>query len=137
MSNAVPREEAQDLSHVRLYRPGIIALYFAIGGLPVGCLLYGLNVARRGDRLFGYILAIAGAGTYLLLVLAVTSGVGVAGFGLLALLVGLGVMHMERRPYRDALRRGARPARWWPPLVAVVAILVSVILIRLVASEIV
>lgn len=119
---------------VRLYRPGVIALYFVLGGLPLGCFLYGLNVARRGDRLFGYALVAVATIAYALLIAAIVTGVGVSGFGILGVFVGLGVMYMEGRPYRNALASGATPARWWPPLLFLAFLFVSLSLVLLMVT---
>ena len=47
---------AQDLQGRGFYRPGVIATY-CVFSLPVGLYLYGLNIARRGGRIMGYLLS--------------------------------------------------------------------------------
>ena len=129
MSDEPPSKEERTLSGVRLYSPGVLAAYFILGNVPIGMALYGLNVARRGERWIGYTLLGLSLLTLALLVLAAMGGRSLRGWGLLALVLGLGVWQVERAPYRRALRGGAAPARWWPPLIAVLALLIALVLL--------
>jgi hypothetical protein len=115
--------ESVDLSGIRLYKPGVLAAYFVLGNLPIGMALYALNVARRGDRILGYFLFGASALALVLLIVVALAGRNLRGWTLLALVIGLAVFRIELRPYRVAVKRGAMPARWWPPLLAVVALM--------------
>lgn len=121
--------EAHALSGVKLYSPGVLAAYFILGNVPVGMALYGLNVARRGERWIGYVLLGSSLLALVLLGLAAISGRNLRGWSLLALVLGLGVWQIERGPYRRALRSGATPARWWPPLLGVLALLIALVLL--------
>jgi hypothetical protein len=121
--------EAISLPKVKLYSPGALAAYFILGNIPIGMALYALNVARRGDRWIGYMLFASSAVALVLLVLAAAAGRNLRGWNLLALVVGLGVWRVEQRPYRQAIRNGAFPERWWPPLVAVLALMILLVLL--------
>jgi hypothetical protein len=129
MSDELPSNEERALSGVRLYSPGVLAAYFVLGNVPIGMALYGLNVARRGERWIGYVLLASSLLALVLLGLAAMTGRNLRGWSLLALVLGLGVWQTERGPYRRALRRGATTARWWPPLLAVLALLVALLLL--------
>ena len=118
-----------DLSGVKLYSPGVLAAYFVLGNLPIGMALYGLNVARRGERWLGYALLSASLLALVLLILGALAGRNLHGWRLIALVLGLGVWQIERGPYRRALRSGAAPARWWPPLIAVLALMILLVLL--------
>jgi hypothetical protein len=108
-----------------LYQPGVLVAYFVLGNLPIGMALYALNVARRGDRAFGYLLFGASALALILLILAAIAGRNLRAWTLIALVIGVAVFSMEQRPYRTAVQRGAKPARWWPPLLGVVAMMIA------------
>jgi hypothetical protein len=127
-SEPVPSAD-RSLAGVKLYSPGVLAAYFILGNVPIGTALYGLNVARRGDRLIGYVLLGASLLTLVLLCLAALAGRNLRGWGLLALVMGLGVWRVERGPYRRALQSGAGRARWWPPLIAVFGLLGALVLL--------
>jgi hypothetical protein len=50
-----------DLAGKRLYKPELILLNFVLGGLPVGCFAYGVNISRRGQKLIGVLQIASGA----------------------------------------------------------------------------
>jgi hypothetical protein len=116
-------KQSTDLAGVRLYTLGALAAYFVLGNLPIGMALYALNVARRGDRVLGYVLFAASAVALVLLILAAEAGRNLRGWTLLALVIGLAMYRLERGPYQMAVQRGATPARWWPPLFGVVVLI--------------
>jgi hypothetical protein len=127
-TNTLP---STDLQGRRFYRPGVIATYCVLN-LAVGLALYGLNVAHRGSRFMGYLLASA-SGAALVGMLAVAAiGKPVAGFGVLGLFIGLGLFKQESGPYRLALSRGGVDARWWPPLLWVVAAMIVVVAVAVI-----
>jgi phosphoglycerol transferase MdoB-like AlkP superfamily enzyme len=127
--DATQTTTSSDLAGIRLYTPWTLLAYFVLGNLPIGMALYALNVARRGDRLFGYLLFAVSMVTFALLVLAAIAGPHFKGWTLLALLIGVGVFKMEQIPYRRAVQRGATAAPWWPPLLGVIALLVVLIVV--------
>lgn len=126
MNDELASTDAAALSGVKLYSPGVLAAYFILGNLPIGMALYALNVARRGDRWIGYLLFCMSAATLLALLSAAAAGTRLRTLQLLAVLVGLGIWQIETPPYRRAIRSGATRARWWPPLLAVLALEVIV-----------
>lgn len=91
--------------------------------------LYGLNVARRGERWLGYLVLGSSLLALLLMMSSALAGGNLRGWRLLALVLGVGMWQIERAPYRRALANGAVPAPWWPPLLAVVALTVVFMLI--------
>lgn len=129
MSDELLSKGDRTLSGVRLYSPGVLAAYFILGNVPIGMALYGLNVARRGDRWLGYAVLGSSLLALVLLFLAALAGRNLRGWNLVALVLGLGVWQIERGPYGRALRSGATPAKWWPPLIAVVALLVALVML--------
>ena len=125
----------QDLAGVRLYKPGVIAMY-TILSFPVGLYLYGLNISRRGRRLTGGLLGTFAALMFCVMLIAGAAGHRTSGFGILGIFVAIGLFRIEGDRYKRAVHRGALAARWWPPmLLAVAAILVVVIVVTLVAPE--
>lgn len=116
----------------RLYGPEVILAYFVLGGIPLGTVLYGLNCSRRGQRVIGGVLAFLAGVTFLLLLASRMSGYGSGTLrsSLLSILIGIGIMQLEVGPYEAAVAKGALPARWWPPLLAVlgIALLLTVLL---------
>lgn len=99
----------------RLYSPGILAGYTILASFSLGFLLYGLNLRRRGLRIYGSA-AILFAVLAALPRLSGASNHGPAGMQLaLSLMCGLGIYKQEIGPYQAALSAGAIPAPWWPP----------------------
>jgi hypothetical protein len=130
MRDELASTDTPALPGVRLYHPGVLAAYFLLGNLPIGMALYALNLARRGDRWIGYVLFFMSATALLALLLAGIAGTDLRPWRLLAVLVGLGVWQIETPAYRNAIRRGATPASWWPPLLAVLALALIVWLLQ-------
>jgi hypothetical protein len=121
--------ESKDLQGVQLYKPGVLAAYLALGGLPVGLFLYGLNLTRRGQRSIGYVLCALSTVIFAMIAVVVSSGGRVSGIGFLAVLVAILVYKMESRSYKLALSRGATPAKWWPPLFGVIGFVLAIIVV--------
>jgi len=100
----------------RFYPPGVIAAYCVVF-LPIGLLIYGLNVRRRGGRAIGGIMSALSAALFVLIVIFVgVYGRSPGSFGILGVFVGIGLLRMEDGPYRSARARGGAKAAWWPPL---------------------
>lgn len=122
----------QSLRGQRFYRPGVIAIYCILMGLPVGIFLYGLNVARRESRVLGYLLVGVAGAAFLasFLQAAVVTAIPLRfQMHILTLFVGLGLFKLEEGAYRLALARGGMPARSWPPLLWVLGSVLTVAII--------
>src|SRR5262244_2723941 len=110
--------ETAPMAGRRLYSPGTLAAYTVLTSLPVGLMLYGLNLRTRGQRRIGLAMIVTGA-VGLALFMIRPSDVQIP----LSVLVAFGVVgalsayYLERRPFELAIRDGARVARWWPPAV--------------------
>jgi hypothetical protein len=121
--------ETKDIETIKQYKPGVIAAYLALGGLPVGLYLYGLNILRRGQRWMGLLFCALSGAAFVLVAFIAATGHKATGIGILGIVVALCVYLMERKPYNLAIENGATPARWWPPLLWVVGIILIVFLI--------
>jgi predicted branched-subunit amino acid permease len=99
--------------------------------LPVGLCLYGLNVARRGDRIVGY--ALTGLSIALVIGTPFSNQPELDGFNLMlpGVFVGIGLLNLENRPYRAALSRGGLTANWWAPLLWVAGLIIAWIVLAL------
>ena len=107
-------------SGVRLYSPATVGAYSVFGGLPMGCLLYGINSARRGARIMGTIMYLLAGASCIFMTFAAALGGSISIYGLLGILGGIGFYNLESEPFRAAVLKGATRARWWPPLVFLV-----------------
>ena len=110
----------------RLYSPGTLAAFTALCSLPIGFVLYGLNVKARGNRGLG--LSMVAFGIILQLLFLGLASNGSMPYGTLlacGLLGALNVYKLESRPYAFAVAQGAVKARWWPP--ALVLLVISVL----------
>jgi hypothetical protein len=119
----------KDLDTIKLYKPGVIAAYLALGGLPVGLYLYGLNILRRGQKWVGVFFCSLSALAFIMVAMVAASGHPATGIGFLGIVVAICVYQMEKKPYQVAIQRGATPAKWWPPIFLVIGILLLIILI--------
>jgi len=122
-------EESQNkYSGLKLYHPGIIMFYFLLGGLPLGLSLYSLNIFRRGQVWMGRFLFILSVVTFIMLVTAAVSGNGLSGLGIVGLFIGLGILKMEWLPFTTSIEKGAKKAKWYPPLLIVLGLYIIIIL---------
>ena len=119
-------QQPQDLQGRRFYSPGTVAGY-CLFSPPVGLCLLGLNAARRGSRSLGYLLAGLSGVVFLGALATAAAGSSVSGFGVFGAFLAIGLFRMEYGPYRLALSRGGVAARWWPPLLWVLASLVLLV----------
>jgi len=109
----------------RLYSPAVVATYSVVGGLPLGCLLYGVNSTRRGGSGLGTILLAVAAASFAFMAVGAVLGAHVALYGALGWFGGIGFYNLESGPFERAMARGAIRAKWWPPaLIAVASYLV-------------
>jgi hypothetical protein len=116
-------EETNALEGTRLYKPGVLAAYIVLSGLPIGLLLYGLNLARRGQRWLGGALWALSAILLALMLALVAADGRVSGLGILSIPIAIWVYATERKHYALALQKGARPAKWWPPLLLLLGLI--------------
>jgi hypothetical protein len=119
----------KDLDTIKLYKPGVIAAYLALGGLPVGLYLYGLNILRRGQRWVGVFFCSLSALAFVMMAMVAATGHPAMGIGFLGIVVAICVYQMEKRPYQLAIQRGATSAKWWPPIFWVIGIFLLVALV--------
>ncbi|MFC1572335.1 hypothetical protein ACFL6M_01930 [Candidatus Eisenbacteria bacterium] len=130
-----PTEEAEhkqapnagELAKTPRYSPEVLLAYFVYGGLLMGLLLFGLNTIRRGQKIVGGM--IAGMATLAILVSFLPSSTGGTSFrGLslhfLAVFIGIGVLNWEGPAFANWISRGGREARWWPPLLIFIGLIV-------------
>lgn len=131
-----PREGGP-LAGRSFYSPEVLLAYFALGGLPAGVFLYGINAARRGQPRAGYLLAGLAAAAFSLsgvfsdpplAVAFMLSGVfsGVPLGSAMSIFIGIGVLRSESGFFRTALAGGATEARWWPPAVLGIVVALAV-----------
>jgi hypothetical protein len=133
LANSVQSVQQENLEGKRFYSPGVIAGY-CILIMTVGLVLYGLNLCRRGKTLNGKLLII--------LSILITFHVVVSAFlrgkniytgilSMLPILVALWLYKKEQIPYEKAILCGAIPAKWWPPLLWILAVLFAICIIML------
>jgi hypothetical protein len=123
--------DAASVRGKKFYGPAVIAGYAIVLGFGAGVCLYGVNVLRRGNRLLGGALAVAGAGLYLVKLLSRVSSVYVGAEK--ATLGGLGILglyHLSTVGYAQLQANGARPARWWLPALVAIAISIAMVMVR-------
>jgi hypothetical protein len=126
--NPVKDSPFRSLQRCYLYSPDTIVAYCVLI-LPVGLYLYGLNVARRGSRIMGYFMVGLSAIALLGMLTGFALGIRVSTFGAIGIFVGIGLYKMECSRYRLELSRGAVNARWWPPLLWVLGLIVALVII--------
>jgi hypothetical protein len=117
-----------------LYAPGVIAAYTILANLPIGFILYGLNLRARGQRAWSLVMLwLAGVSIALVVLLALTESLPPV-TPLIGVVGAINVYQIEKRPFEQALRRGAQRARWWPPAVFLLAGLGVVVLVQFLAA---
>jgi hypothetical protein len=112
-----------------LYSPGAVAGYCVFATMPVGLILYGLNLCRRGKVWNGRLLIILAIMVmcYLLIISFSPNRSGFGGilFPILSIFVGIGLYKKEKPVYERAIAHGAIRAKWWPPLLYILIILLA------------
>jgi len=93
----------RDMSGQRLYSPVVIGLYCGLASLPLGLILYGINVLRRGEVWMGRVLIALAVIVEVCMILSTFFGQDPFGGSLFLL-------------FRREILQGAVRARWWPPL---------------------
>ena len=105
----------QPLMGRKLYSPAVIAVYTIVANLPMGCILYGLNLRARGQRRLSRLAIWSGAIGLVFLMLLALGGMAPPFAIAIGVCGAINVYKLESRPYERALRDGAIRARWWPP----------------------
>ena len=118
--NETTEQESGDPQRVlagrKVYSPSVIAAYTALGNLPMGLILYGLNIRARGRRSLGMSMVCFGAaGLAILVVLSLKGSAPRVPLFAVAVFGAINVYQLEKRPFEQALAHGAVRARWWPP----------------------
>ena len=119
---AIPQSQ---MIGTRLYPPWLLVIYSVFANPPIAVFLYGINIHRRGSKATGIILKTVAALTIVLMTIAAALGAQMKEaqsiFRVVGIIIGLGLYPIEARPYRISVAQGARPARWWPPLLFILA----------------
>jgi hypothetical protein len=115
----------------QLYPPWLLAIYSALANPPLAVFLYGINIQRRGNKAAGIILKTVAALAIVLMTIAAALETRMKGVHLMlfGIVVGLSLYRIEERPYRISISQGAKPARWWPPILFILAQAAAVIAI--------
>ena len=108
-------------SSQRLYSPLTLAIYAWAFNLPIATVLLGINFRRRGRRTAGNLLIVGSAALAALMSLVFAISSDPPDLRLFALLGGLLIFGAEKPAFAAAIRQGASKARWWPPLLIVLA----------------
>jgi hypothetical protein len=136
--HSVSEGRSFNLSGVRLYPPGLIAAYTVLFNLPLGLILYGLNIMARGRRSYGKIVVGSGVltGIYLLLLMfrpRIPERSRM--LFVISLLCALSIFKLESGAYERAVATGASRAKWWPPLLIVVGIVAVILGIQVLLGQ--
>jgi len=126
---------SQPLRGIRLYSPGTLAAFTALGSLPIGFVLYGLNVRARGHSALGRSMVAFGVALQLLIVITSATGLMPARpFLVLGIFGALNVYRFESGPYERAVRLGATRAPWWPAALIVAAVSAALFILSVILS---
>jgi hypothetical protein len=115
-----------------LYSPIVIAIYCALISFLAGFILYGINLYRRGQIWLGRLFIGLSVIVFLGAMIAAFVGSNVYGGKsyILSIIIAVGLYKMESAPYAKALSLGATKAKWWPPLLwSLLIIVVSVLIL--------
>ena len=135
---AVSESSSKSVSGARLYPPGLIAAYTVLFNLPLGLILYGLNVIARGRRSYGRIMVGSGVLTgiyFLLRMFRPHIPEQSRMLFVIGLLCAMSIYKLESGTYEKAIAAGASRARWWPPLVVMIAIVVAIVGIQMLLGQ--
>src|SRR5690348_5218979 len=94
----------------RLYPPGMLAAYTILGNVPLGLILYGLNIMTRGNRLYGKIMIGSGILSgiwFLAFILAPHARHESNMLVMVSLICGMSIYKFESQPYPKAIAAGA------------------------------
>ena len=109
----------------------MLAAYTILGNVPLGLILYGLNIMTRGNRLYGKIMIGSGILSgiwFLAFILAPHARHESNMLVMVSLICGMSIYKFESQPYPKAIAAGASRARWWPPLLFLIGITTAIYL---------
>ena len=104
-----------------LYGPGVLAGYSLLNP-SFGTLLYGMNLLRRDEAVKGISFIVVSCLFVIISIFLFAPGNQKTFF--INTLVALSLYQSERPKFDAAIRNGFRRARWWPPLIGIVVLLV-------------
>lgn len=115
------------LSGRTLYSPTVIAVYCVLASFLVAFVLYGINVYRRGQLWIGRLYIGLSIIVFLGFVISAFSGSAVLNGVpfILSIVIAVGLYKIELKPFEKALAQGAVRAKWWPPLLWVILIVLA------------
>lgn len=132
METPPPATEVSDLERrsyagKRFYSPSAIYCYCLLTLIPVGLLMFGINLYRAGRARMGAVMVAmaAVALVFAFIGAAATDGEGVSVRYPAGAIVALGLLRLQHPDYSRAIARGARPAAWWPPLVVIILLVAA------------
>ena len=105
-----------------LYSPKVLAAYSLIVNLFLGCILYGVNLSRRGKKWQGRLFVLlSGIGLFLSLLIAIFDGDSQTSLVFLFNgLVAISLYRIEKPHFERAICPPWRIARWWLPLIWII-----------------
>jgi hypothetical protein len=123
--NTSTEKSFNGLDGKKLYPPGIIVAYTILANVPAGLVLYGINIINRGFRTYGKIILWSGIISGIVLAAIILYGHPPQMLMLISIMCGITIYKFESGPYRKAIASGAQKAKWWPPLLILVAIIMA------------
>lgn len=128
-------DNQQSLAGKRFYQPWALAVYCVAINIPFALFFYGVNIYRRGNTLMGNIIKVAAAIAFVVLIIPLSkTNFSFIRYLLFSIVIGIGLAKAESSGYRQAISRGALPAKWWPPLL-IMFILTAVIIALIYINE--
>jgi hypothetical protein len=125
--NALTKISLNELNAKKLYPPGIIVAYTILANVPIGLILYGINIINRGFRTYGKIVLWSGIICGIVLSAMILFGNPPRGLILIGVMCGITIYKCESGPYRKAIAAGAQKAKWWPPLLILMAMVMALL----------
>jgi hypothetical protein len=120
--NAITAISGNGLSGKKLYSPGTITAYTILANLPVGLILYGMNIWNRGFRTYGKLILGSGILSGIVLAAIILYAQPPRSLILINVMCGISIYKFETGSYQKAIAAGAQKAKWWPPLLILLAI---------------
>jgi hypothetical protein len=107
-----------------LYSPRVLAVYSFL--VPsIGVILYGINLYRRDEQLKGKAFIIISCGfIFLSIFFSRYNARTILIVKTFSPLVALSLYQLEKSHFNTAMRNGSQKARWWPPLIGILLLIV-------------